>query len=101
MVSEPTMKLISEFQKYLVSKDDAEIKKYSLEDLQHADASIGNLDSNAGFRIALRNRIKHLETLQERSYQGGGEKLRYLAGFIGGVVATVLAQWIIKKLGIG
>lgn len=100
MQNEEKLKVMSHFQKYLVSRDISEIEQYSLEDLRHTDASFGNLDLNAGFRIAMRNRIKDLGETQERNRQSGNQRLLYFVYFISGVVATVLAQWIIKQLGL-
>jgi len=100
MQNEEKLKVMSDFQRYLVSRDVLEIERYSLEDLMHADASFGNMDLNAGFRIAMRNRIKELETLQAQQREGNTQRLLYFAYFVSGVVIAVLAQWIIKKLGI-
>lgn len=100
MQNEEKLRVMSNFQKYLVSRDISEIQQYSLEDLKHADASFGNLDLNAGFRIALRNRIKDLEAVEERIRQGGNQRFLYFAYFVSGIVVAVLAQWIIKKLGL-
>jgi hypothetical protein len=101
MQNEEKLKVMSNFQKYLASKDISEITQYSLEDLKHVDASFGNLDLNAGFRIAMRNRIKDLEALQAQQREGSNQRLLYFAYFVSGVVIAVVAQWIIKKIGIG
>lgn len=98
MDNQEKMKVMSDFQKYLISRDISQIEGYSLVELRHADAAFGNLDINGGYRIALRNRIKDLESELDLIRQNNSQRYLILISFVIGVATAVIAQWIIKQL---
>ena len=85
------LEVMSGFQRYIKSRDLAVIERYSLEDLRHADESLGDRDVNADFRIALRNRIQDIQNKDEKNYQSWVRVVGYRVAFVAGVLATPLA----------
>jgi len=90
------LEVMSAFQRYVKSRDLAEIEHYSLEDLLHADESLGDRDVNDAFRKALLNRIKVIENKDEKNYQSWVRAVGYVVAFVAGVLATLLADWLAK-----
>ena len=91
------LEVMSAFQRFVKSRKFAEIEHYSLEDLLHADESLGDRDVNASFRIALRNRIQDIQNNDEKNYQSWVRVVGYVVAFVAGVLATLLAGWFDKK----
>jgi len=91
------LEVMSTFQRYVKSRDLAEIACYTLTNLLHADESLGDRDVNADFRIALRNRIKDIQNNDEKNYQSWVRVVGYVVAFFAGVLATLLADWIAKQ----
>ena len=90
------MEVVAVFQRFVKTQIPAEIDKYTLDYLKQVDAALGNRDLNTGFRIAIRQRIAHMQTSSERRYQGGVRIVGYAVTFAIGVLATLFAQWITK-----
>jgi hypothetical protein len=90
------LEVMSAFQRYVKSRDLAEIEHYSLENLLHADESLGDRDVNTPFRIALRNRIQNIKNNDEKNYQSLVQIVGYVVTFVAGVLATLLADWLTK-----
>lgn len=88
------LEVMSRFQRYIKSRDLAEIERYSLENLLHADESLGDRDVNADFRIALRNRIQDIQNKDEKNYQSWVRVVGYVVAFVAGVLATLFAGWL-------
>jgi len=95
-VDQQTLEVMAAFQRYVKSRALSEIAIYSLEDLRRADEVLGHRDSNADFRIALRNRIKEIDEKVERKYQSWVRSLGYVVVFAAGVLATLLAGWLVR-----
>jgi hypothetical protein len=76
-VDQHTLEVMASFQRYIRSNDLSEVQRYSLEELRHADESLGHRDISADFRIALRNRMRDIEGKNEKIYQS---LVRALAG---------------------
>jgi len=90
------LEVMSAFQRYVKSRDLAEIEHYTLENLLHADESLGDRDISASFRIALRNRIQEIQGKVEKNYQSWVRVVGYVVAFVVGVLATLLEGWLTK-----
>ncbi|MDA0681479.1 MAG: hypothetical protein O3A13_11505 [Proteobacteria bacterium] len=75
--------IVAMFQKRLNTGDDSEIAALSIEDIQSADEQLGDRDVEAGFRIAMRNRIAAMQAKEQRAWD-------VLKGIAIGVVVTGL-----------
>lgn len=90
------MEVVAAFQRFVKTQTPEEIDKYTLADLQQVDAALGNRDLNAGFRIAMRQRIADMQTSGERKYQSWVRIVGYAVAFAVGVLVTLVAQWLTK-----
>ena len=90
------MEVVAAFQRFVKSQTPGEIDKYTLAELLQVDAVLGSRDLNAGFRIAMRQRNANMQTSDERKYQSGVRIVGYVVAFAVGVLATLVAQWLIK-----
>jgi len=82
------------FQRYLSTNDRSEIEVLSLEVLRSADEQYGQRDLNAGFRIALLNRIKEIEEDSQRQHQSKIRALGYVVTFALGVLVTLAVSYL-------
>jgi len=90
------MEVVAAFQRFVKTQTLGEIDKYNLADLQQVDAALGNRDLNAGFRIAMRQRIADMQMSGERKHQSWVRIVGYAVAFAVGVLATLTAQWLTK-----
>jgi len=81
-------KILAAFQANFKRDNSAQIESYSLSDLRDADAMLGDRDLNAGFRIALRNRIGDLEKGDDRKHES---KVSARTLVIGAIITLVIA----------
>lgn len=95
-VDQKTLEIMAAFQNYIRSQDSTGIEQYTVTELLHADESLGNRDLNDSFRLALRNRIKYLESNSEKKYQSLVRTIGYIVAFVAGVLSTLLAGWLSK-----
>ena len=95
-VDQQTIEIMAAFQQHVKSQYLSEISRYTLHDLKRADEVLGSRDLNDSFRIALRNRIKELEGQGEKKYQSHVRVIGYIVMFVLGVLATRLADWLVK-----
>lgn len=90
--------IVAAFQRSFKRDNSEEIEPFSLQDLRQVDEMLGDRDINSGFRLALRNRIKDLETAGQRSEQRSHEsKVRawtFVVGIVTGLVISGLAKLI-------
>ncbi|MCI0400099.1 MAG: hypothetical protein L0Z68_02190 [Gammaproteobacteria bacterium] len=93
---ERTMEVMEAFQRYTKSGSLREIDSIELEELKLADVRLGNRDTEASFRIALRNRILELEAKNEKRYQSWVRAVGYIAAFALGVISTLVVNWLTK-----
>jgi hypothetical protein len=91
-----TMEIMAAFQRYEKSGDISEVASIKLEELRHTDVRLGNRDIDAGFRIALRNRIRELESLSEKKYQSWVRAVGYIVAFALSVLSTMVVNWLGK-----
>ena len=88
--------IMSAFQRYLSNNDRTEINALSLSELRSADEQYGHRDLNAGFRIALLNRIKEIEEEKaERralSIRSTGYGLMFVIAVCSGLVVYYLTN---------
>lgn len=89
-------KIMAAFQRYLTSDDRTEINIFSLTELRSANEQYGHRDLNAGFRIALLNRIKELEEKREDrralSIRSTGYGLAFVIAVCSGLVVFYLTR---------
>ena len=60
--------IVAMFTRRLSTGDDSEIAALSVEDIQSADEQLGERDVEAGFRIAMRNRIAAIQAKEQRTW---------------------------------
>lgn len=87
---------------------DAIFDAYTLYQLRQVDEMIGNRDVDAGYRIRIKNRIKELEEMlqrslnsaekqqdkqEQRSYDKGVRIWALITAFVIGVAVTIAGQW--------
>jgi hypothetical protein len=70
------------------------IAAFTLGELRDTDAMLANRDLNAGFRTALRNRIKAIEDQQAQTKESYIRAMGYIVSFCIGVLATLVAVWL-------
>lgn len=85
--------IIRIFQASFKRDNSDELKGIELKELIEADEMIGNLDLNAGWRIAIRNRIQALIKEQDKK---SSSKQRWLDRLIGAAIAIVV--FIVARL---
>lgn len=95
-LDQKTMEIMAVFQRYEKSGDISEVASIKLEELRHADVRLGNRDIDAGFRIALRSRVRELESLSEKKYQSWVRALGYIVTFALGALSTIVVNWLGK-----
>ena len=90
--------VIAAFQRSFKCDNHDEIESISLIELRQADEMLGNRDINAGFRLAMQNRIKELESQENKTEQRQHEsKIRawnLVKGILIGLVIAGLAKWL-------
>jgi hypothetical protein len=79
------------FQRYLTSNDTSEIDAFSLQELRSADEQLGEKDINAGFRIAIRNKICDLKLKETKKQEC---KLRAMNLLVGILIGFVIAGFV-------
>ncbi len=84
------------FQRSLKQDNTEEIEQFGISELRDADAMLGDRDLNAGYRIALRNRISHLETEENRRAANEYRALNYLMGVATVLLVAALAAWLFR-----
>jgi len=91
---------MSAFQRYMSTNDSAEIDEFSLSELRSANQQYGQRDLNAGFRIALLDRIKEIEEENANKRAGkiraGGIIVAFVVAISATVVSAILLGWIHK-----
>jgi len=94
-ISQEAMKIVAAFQRYNENSTEAEIEGYSLEELRRVNQQLGNRDTNADYRLTLKDRISELEKLgeklSERKYES---KIRAWQLFVEIIAALVIAGLI-------
>ena len=64
----------------------------SLSELADADAMLGDRDLNAGYRLAMRNRVATLEQVDEQKRDSKRRGLAYVMVIVTGLVIAGLAK---------
>jgi hypothetical protein len=65
-----------------------EIESYCLTELRRIDQQLGSVDIDAGYRLAIKNRIAELEKLEETKHES---KIRAWQLVVGIIAALVIA----------
>ena len=93
MISEQRkQEIIATFQVSFKRDNSADIERIPLSDLRDADAMLGDRDLNAGYRIAMRNRISDLDKVEARSHESKVRAWNLVTGILIGLVIYGLAQ---------
>ncbi len=89
MISENKKReILAAFQASLKRDNSEQVESYSLSELRDADAMLGDSDVNAGYRLALQNRIADLEKGGDRKHES---KVRARTLVIGAIITLVIA----------
>jgi hypothetical protein len=83
--------IVAMFQRYLSTDDDAEISKLTLQEIQSADEQLGQRDVGADFRIAMQNRIAHLQLIEQRQHESKIRAWNLVTGIIIGLAIAGLS----------
>ena len=90
--------IVAAFQRSLKRDNGEEIEAIGLVEVKQADEMLGNRDTDAGFRLAMRNRIKELENAESKQEQREHEsKIRawnLVTGILIGLVIAGIAKWL-------
>jgi len=86
--------IIAEFQRSFTRDNEDEIGSIDLAELKQADEMLGDRDLNAGFRLAMRNRIRELEEADSKNEQRAYES-RIRAW---NLVTGILSVWLLRVL---
>ena len=89
-----TNEIVAAFQRYLTSNDTSEIDAFSLQELRSADEQLGERDVNAGFRIAIKNKISDLKLKETRKYECKIRAMNLLIGILIGFIITGTVSWL-------
>ena len=87
--------IVAIFQRSFKRDNTDEIESVSLSELVDADAMLGDKDLNAGYRLAMRNRIAALEKKGEQKRDSKLRALDYVMGIITGLVIAGLVKLLI------
>ena len=92
--------VIATFQASFKRDNRPDVEAIPLSELRDTDEMTGDRDINAGFRIALKNRIRDLEAAasltEQRKYESKIRALNLVVGVVAGIVITVVATWLTK-----
>lgn len=95
MISEQRKQEVVRTLQVSFKRDNAkEIAMLTLSELRDTDAMLGDRDLNAGFRIALRNRMKELEDREAKRHESHVRVVGYVVSFCLGVLATLVTVWL-------
>ena len=88
-----SQEITSAFQHFVNTYDINEISSLSIDEIRSAINYLGQRDVNAGFRLAMQDRIKELELKQQKRHEG---KIRAW-NTIAVLVCGVLIGFIVSK----
>ncbi len=95
MISEQRKsEIVAAFQQSFKRDNSEEIESIGLSELRDADAMLGDRDLDAGFRIAMRNRISDLELVGQRKHESRIRTSNYVMGIITGLLIAGAAKWL-------
>ncbi|WP_077730027.1 hypothetical protein [Methylocaldum sp. 14B] len=90
--------IIAAFQRSFKRDNRDEIASIKLAELRQADEMLGDRDLSAGFRLAMRNRIRELEEAEakneQRTYESRIRAWNLVTGILIGLVIAGLAKWL-------
>lgn len=86
--------IVAAFQRYLTSNNTSEIDEFSLQELRSADEQLGERDVNAGFRIAIQNKISDLKLKETKKNECKIRAMNLLLGILIGFVIAGLIGWL-------
>jgi len=88
--------VMSIFQASFKRDNSADVDRLTLAELRDTDEMLRDRDLNAGFRLALRNRIKHLEEKQGQRRESYVRAWNLVVGVLAGILITVAATWLTR-----
>ena len=86
--------IVAAFQRSFKRDNKEEIEAINITELKQADEMLGNRDINAGFRLAMQNRIKELEINEQRQHESKIRAWNLVTGVLIGLVIWGLAEWL-------
>lgn len=90
--------IVAAFQASLKRDNSEVIEAIDLTELRQADEAVGNRDIDAGFRLAMQNRIKALEEkeklTEQRVHESKIRGLNLITGILLGLVIAGLGGWL-------
>ncbi len=96
-MSEQTWKVIQAFQKY-IKGDDSAIEDFSATEIRRADEELGWRDKDAGWRLAMKNRIDDLlrsEVKEEnRKEQSHIRAWQVVVGILAALLVAAVSAWL-------
>jgi hypothetical protein len=88
--------IVAAFQRYLSTSDTREVDGFSLKELRFTDEQLGQRDTGADFRIAIKNKISDLELQDTRKHESKIRALNLVTGILIGLVVAGLTAWLFK-----
>jgi hypothetical protein len=90
--------IVAIFQRALKPDNKEEIESIGLVELKQADEMMGNRDIYAGFRLAMQNRIKEIESseskIEQRQHESKIRAWNLVTGILIGLVIAGIAKWL-------
>jgi hypothetical protein len=86
--------IVATFQRYLSTSDTREVDGFSLKELRSTDEQLGQRDTGADFRIAIKNKISDLELQDTRKHESKIRALNLVTGILIGLVVAGLTAWL-------
>lgn len=88
--------VVAIFQVSFKRDNKSDIEALTLSELRDTDEMLADRDINAGFRLALRNRIRDLEAIECRKYDSYIRAWNLAVGVFAGILITLAATWLSK-----
>lgn len=88
--------VVAIFQASFKQDNKSDIEALTLSELRDKDKMLADRDVNAGFRLALRNRIRELEEIECRKYDSYIRAWNLAVGVLAGILITIAATWLSK-----
>lgn len=94
-VVQKAQEITSAFQRYVNGNHINEISSFTISDIRLAISYLGQRDVNAGFRLAMQDRIKDLELIDQRRHESKLRAWNLVVGIIGGILISIIASKLI------
>ena len=78
------------FQSFVNSNNVNEISSFTIDDIRSAINYLGQRDTNAGFRLAMQDRIKDLELINQRQHESKIRAWNLVVGLLVGILIGII-----------